>query len=60
MPSPTPTGRMRESSTTGALKQAVTELLADHAELFKQFSDNPSFRTWLSEMIFSATYRQAA
>ena len=43
-----------------ALKQAVTELLADHAELFKQFSDNPSFRTWLSEMIFSATYRQAA
>ena len=43
-----------------ALKQAVTELLADHAELFKQFSENPSFRTWLSEIIFSATYRQAA
>ena len=43
-----------------ALERAVTELLADHAELFKQFSDNPSFRTWLSEMIFSATYDQAA
>ena len=43
-----------------ALERAVTELLADHAELFKQFSDNPSFRTWLSEMIFSATYDRAA
>ena len=43
-----------------ALERAVTELLADHAELFKQFSDNPSFRIWLSEMIFSATYNRAA
>ena len=41
-----------------ALEQAVIELLSDHAELFKQFSDNDSFRKWLSETIFQATYRQ--
>ena len=39
-----------------ALERAVIELLSDHTELFKQFSDNPSFRKWLSETIFSATY----
>ena len=39
-----------------ALERAMTELLADHTELFKQFSDNESFRRWLSEMIFAATY----
>ena len=39
-----------------ALERAMTDLLADHTELFKQFSDNESFRRWLSEMIFSATY----
>ena len=30
----------------------MTEILADHTELFKQFSDNESFRRWLSEMVF--------
>ncbi len=42
-----------------ALRQAVTDGLADHAELFKQFSDNESFRKWLMEMVFSMTYRPA-
>jgi type I restriction enzyme R subunit len=40
-----------------ALERAVIELLSDHTELFKQFSDNPSFKKWLSETIFSATYQ---
>ena len=39
-----------------ALERAVTDMLADHADLFKLFSDNPSFRTWLSETIFASTY----
>ena len=39
-----------------ALERAMTELLADHTELFKQFSDNDSFRRWLSEMVFATTY----
>ncbi len=43
-----------------ALERAVIELLSDHTELFKQFSDNPSFHKWLSETIFTATYHQGA
>ena len=43
-----------------ALERAMTELLADQTELFKQFSDNESFRRWLSEMVFAATYVGAA
>ena len=43
-----------------ALDNAMTELLADHTELFKQFSDNDSFRRWLSDTIFAATYDKDA
>ena len=43
-----------------ALERAMTELLADHTELFKQFSDNDSFRRWLSETVFAATYDRDA
>jgi type I restriction enzyme, R subunit len=39
-----------------ALERVVTALLADHTELFKQFSDNPSFRKWLADTIFAITY----
>jgi type I restriction enzyme, R subunit len=40
-------------------KSIMMELLADHTELFKQFSDNPSFKKWLSNTIFSMTYDPA-
>ena len=43
-----------------ALERAMTDYVADPIELFKQFSDNDSFRRWLSEMIFAATYVKAA
>jgi type I restriction enzyme R subunit len=43
-----------------ALELAVIDLLSDHTELFKQFSDNPSFKKWLSETIFAATYAQGS
>lgn len=39
-----------------ALERVMTELVADHTELFKQFSDNPGFRKWLADTIFGATY----
>ncbi len=39
-----------------ALERAMTDLLADHTDLFKLFSDDESFRRWLSEMIFASTY----
>lgn len=40
-----------------ALNRVVLELLADHTELFKQFSDNPNFKRWLTDMVFDTTYR---
>jgi type I restriction enzyme, R subunit len=39
-----------------ALEHVLIGLLADHTELFKLYSDNPSFKKWLAEMNFSATY----
>lgn len=42
-----------------ALQRVVIELLTDHTELFKQFSDNPAFRKWLSDINFLATYNEA-
>ena len=36
------------------------KLHPDPAELFKQYSDNESFKKWLSEMIFAMTYVGAA
>lgn len=39
-----------------ALGRVMTALLADHTELFKQFSDNPQFRRWLAETVFRVTY----
>lgn len=43
-----------------ALQRVMIDLLADHTELFKQFSDNPSFKKWLGDTIFGATYQQQA
>jgi type I restriction enzyme, R subunit len=39
-----------------ALGRVMTALLADHTELFKQFSDNAQFRRWLAETVFRVTY----
>ncbi len=42
-----------------ALGRVMVELIADHTELFKQFSDNPSFKKWLGDTIFGATYQSS-
>jgi type I restriction enzyme R subunit len=39
-----------------ALLRVMTDLLQDDTELFKQFSDNESFRKWLAETVFGLTY----
>lgn len=43
-----------------ALNRVVLELLSDHTELFKQFSDNPNFKRWLTDTVFDATYQSNA
>jgi type I restriction enzyme R subunit len=42
-----------------ALKRVMTAFLKDDAELYKQFSDNPEFRRWLTDTVFSMTYENA-
>jgi len=42
-----------------ALQQVIIELLTDHTELCKQFSDNPAFKKWLADITFSSTYNVA-
>jgi type I restriction enzyme R subunit len=42
-----------------ALEKVVIEMLSDHTELFKQFSDNPDFKKWLADTIFGVTYAEA-
>lgn len=39
-----------------ALVRVMTALLQDDTELFKQFSDNESFRRWLTDTVFALTY----
>jgi type I restriction enzyme R subunit len=38
------------------LQAIIFSIMADNMELFKQFNDNPSFKKWLSDMVFSVTY----
>lgn len=40
-----------------ALARVITAFLKDDTELFKQFVDNESFRTWLADKMFSLTYK---
>ncbi|MBO8142798.1 MAG: type I restriction endonuclease subunit R [Firmicutes bacterium] len=39
-----------------ALVRVMTAILKDDAELFKQYSDNESFRRWLTDTVFALTY----
>jgi type I restriction enzyme R subunit len=41
-----------------ALLRVMVALMADYTELFKQFSDDPNFKRWLTEVVFSLTYGQ--
>jgi len=42
-----------------ALSRVMTGILKDDAELFKQFMDNEGFRRWLTDTVFTLTYRDA-
>jgi type I restriction enzyme R subunit len=39
-----------------ALARVMAAVLKDDTELFKQFSDNESFRKWLTDTVFALTY----
>jgi type I restriction enzyme R subunit len=40
-----------------ALARAMIAVMKDSTELFKQFSDNDSFKRWLTDTVFNLTYR---
>jgi type I restriction enzyme, R subunit len=40
-----------------ALESVIGDLLNDHAELYKQFYENPAFKKWLADSNFAATYQ---
>ena len=39
-----------------ALQKVIFSIMSDNMELFKQFQDNPSFKRWLSDLVFNLTY----
>ena len=39
-----------------ALQRVINDMLTDHLELYKRFSDDDGFRTWLSDTVFRLTY----
>lgn len=41
-----------------ALEKVINSIMMDNMELFKQFQDNPSFRNWLTDMVFGLTYNK--
>ena len=43
-----------------ALQRVIVGMLADHTDLFQQFSDNPSFKKWLADFVFTSTYDENA
>lgn len=43
-----------------ALSQVMLRLIADDTQLFKEFQDNSSFKHWLADAVFNATYRKGA
>jgi type I restriction enzyme R subunit len=40
------------------LQTVIFSIMSDNMELFKQFNDNPAFKKWLSDMVFSTTYNK--
>jgi type I restriction enzyme R subunit len=48
----------RLSSIVKTFNDLILELLANHTELFKQFSDNAHFKRWLTDTVFDTTYQR--
>jgi type I restriction enzyme, R subunit len=43
-----------------ALGRVMAAVLRDDTELFRHFSDNPDFKRWLADTVFSMTYEPSA
>jgi type I restriction enzyme, R subunit len=45
---------------TAALAKVMQGMLRDETQLFKQFVDNPDFKSWLTDAVFRSTYGKPA
>lgn len=43
-----------------AIKRAISSVLADHIQLFHQFTENSQFRVWVSSVVFDLLDEQLA
>ncbi|TDX75429.1 type I restriction enzyme R subunit [Rathayibacter sp. PhB151] len=43
-----------------ALSNVMLRLISDDTQLFREFQDNSSFKHWLAEVVFNATYQKSA
>lgn len=43
-----------------ALGRVMLSLVRDKTQLFKEYSDNADFKTWLEDAVFRATYKKTA
>lgn len=39
-----------------ALRRSITSMARSNAELYKTYTENPSFRSWLNDQMFWLTY----
>lgn len=46
------------TESENALQKVIFAIMSDNMELFKQFQDNPSFKKWLTNMVFNLTYNK--
>ena len=44
--------------SNNVLNEVMFRIMADNIELYKQYSDNPDFKKWLSDMVFNLTYNK--
>ncbi len=40
------------------LQTVIFSIMGDNMELYKQFNDNLTFKKWLSDIVFNATYNK--
>jgi type I restriction enzyme R subunit len=40
------------------LQSVIFSIMSDNMELFRQFQDNPAFKKWLADMVFTTTYNK--
>lgn len=55
---PCPAGENARVEHDKALGRVMTGLIKDDTELFRQFTDNDSFRRWLTDTVFRMTYSE--